>query len=429
MSAFHPLSSSNQARVPPWAVAGGLLLLAVGSLLLYGVWPALTGQAQENPSRDVVEAVSPARASVHAVIARRSAFPIRIQASGHLIPWYEARLSIEADGPVVERPVKEGDLVEKGDLLVRVDDRDEQIALQEARAAVLNALSTYAVEADRPERVTLSDTTELAAVRRSYQEAQQQFANGTASREVLQRAQRRYEAARVNAGLEREAVHAARTGVLAAEQAVARARLRLEQTRVRAPFDGRVANLSVEVGQQVSPGEEVGTLLHDQKLKVTADVLETDVVHLQEEASAVVHVPALGGPADAAALFEGKVWAINPQINDETGAARVTVALANPDRQLMAGLHATLHLETRHLQDRLVVPDDAVLVRQGRDLVFVVENGRAQWRYVDVGARSGNFVEITQGVQVGDTVAVRGHHALAHDAPVVVQESRIVAPR
>jgi HlyD family secretion protein len=67
-----------------------------------------------------------------------------------------------------------------------------------------------------------------------------------------------------------------------------------------------------------------------------------------------------------------------------------------------------------------VVPEDAVLVRQGRDLVFVVEGGRAQWQYVDLGARSGNYVEITEGAQPGDTIAVDGHFALAHDAPVSI---------
>jgi len=61
-----------------------------------------------------------------------------------------------------------------------------------------------------------------------------------------------------------------------------------------------------------------------------------------------------------------------------------------------------------------------VLVRQGRDLVFRIENGRAQWTYVTLGQRSGDAVEITEGLQPGDTLAVAGHYALAHEAPVNV---------
>ena len=75
-----------------------------------------------------------------------------------------------------------------------------------------------------------------------------------------------------------------------------------------------------------------------------------------------------------------------------------------------------------------MVPADAVLVRQGRDLVFRIADGRAEWVYVEVGARSGNYVEVTEGLQPGDRVAVAGHFALAHDAPVEVAAVREVAP-
>jgi len=87
-------------------------------------------------------------------------------------------------------------------------------------------------------------------------------------------------------------------------------------------------------------------------------------------------------------------------------------------------MFAYVALETRTLPDRLVVPAEAVLVRQGRDLVFVIRNGRAQWTYVTTGPRSGDHVVLLDGVAPGDTVAVGGHHALAHDAPVEVTAVR-----
>jgi HlyD family secretion protein len=145
-------------------------------------------------------------------------------------------------------------------------------------------------------------------------------------------------------------------------------------------------------------------------------------VDVQEGATARVHVPALGQPDDSTAVIAGTVWAINPQVSPESGTGRVTVSVPNPNRRLVSGLFANVQLETERLQNRLVVPDEAVLVRQGRDLVFVVEDGTAQWSYVDIGARSGDYVEITKGAQPGDTVAVDGHFALAHDAPVEVDE-------
>jgi HlyD family secretion protein len=177
-------------------------------------------------------------------------------------------------------------------------------------------------------------------------------------------------------------------------------------------------------------------------MKVTVDVLEEDLVRLQEGATARVHVPALEGNGSAPmsdaesealpaspneATFEGRVHAINPQVDVQRGTGRVTVAIPNPDGRLVAGLYATVRLETARLDGRLVVPADAVLVRQGRDLVFVVEAGRAQWTYVDLGARSGEVVEITSGLSPSDTVAVDGHFALAHDAPVEIAAVRELA--
>lgn len=222
----------------------------------------------------------------------------------------------------------------------------------------------------------------------------------------------------------RKATQAAVSGLTAARQAVERARLNLEHTRITAPFAGRVADLQLDEGQYVSRGSEICMLLRDVRMKVEVDVLESDLVDVREGATARVHVPALGSPDSSSAVFEGAVWAVNPQVRPESGAGRVTVSVPNPNRQLVSGLFANVELETERLSNRLVVPDEAVLVRQGRDLVFIVEGGRAQWTYVDVGARSGDHVEITKGVAPGDTVATGGHFALAHDAPVEVEEVR-----
>jgi len=374
-----------------WHVAGLLLFVAVVGLGLYGLWPVLTGQAEDEAAKQDVEAPS-SKAAVDAVVAERVDFPLRTQASGHLVPWQRSRIHAEAGGPVVERAVEEGDRVDEGDLLVRLKNEEEQIALEEARAEFLEARAEYEAKYEGSEPV-------LAAF------------DSTGGSSVIDRS-------------DRQATQAAVSGLTAAQQAVERARLNLERTRVTAPFAGRVANVEVEEGQYVSSGAEVATLLQDRRMKVEVDVLESDVVHVRKGASVRVHVPSLGPEEDSTAGVDGHVWAVNPVVERESGTGRVTVSIPNPDGRLVSGLYAEARIETQRLQGRLVVPEEAVLVRQGRDLVFVVEGGRAQWQYVNVGARSGDYVEITDGVTLGDTVAVDGHFALAHDAPVRVDEVR-----
>jgi HlyD family secretion protein len=331
---------------------------------------------------------------VDVTVAKRTDFPLRTRATGHLVPWQRAQLKAEASGPLMERVVQEGARVEKGALIARLRNREERIALEEARAKLLTAQakfqSQYVTNSD-----TLADSEWLAST-------------DTTGSNALRSTRR--------------ATQAAVSGLTAARQAVERAKLNLERTRITAPFAGRVADLQLDEGQYVSRGSEICTLLRDARMKVHVDVLESDLVDVREGATARVHVPALGPPDDDSAVFEGTVWTINPQVSPESGTGRVAVAVPNPNRRLVSGLFTNVKLETERLQDRLVVPDEAVLVRQGRDLVFIVEDGRAQWSYVNVGARSGDYVEITKGMAPGDTVAVDGHFALAHDAPVEVDE-------
>jgi HlyD family secretion protein len=372
-------------------VAGVLLVLAVFGLGLYGLWPVITGEAGDDAAQEDVEAPS-SEAEVDVIVAQRVDFPLRTQASGHLTPWREALLRAEASGTVVERTVDEGNRVAEGGLLARVENREERIALEEAQAKLLKARAEFQAK---------------------YAGSSAASEDGTSKN-----------SSSPSGSEDRRATQAAVSGLTDARQAVERAELNLGRTRVTAPFAGRVANLEVEEGQYLSQGTEVATLLQDHRMKVEVDVLESDLVHVEEGATASVHVPALGAQDDSTAWVSGTVWAVNPQVERESGTGRVTVSIPNPEGRLVSGLYANVRLETERLQDRLVVPDEAVLVRQGRDLVFVIEDGHAQWSYVELGARSGDRVEITDGVAPGDTIAVDGHFALAHDAPVRVGEVR-----
>ena len=231
--------------------------------------------------------------------------------------------------------------------------------------------------------------------------------------EPLDEAARREEIARLLSGASQGEVRAASSGLAQAEQRVERSRLALERTRIAAPFSGRVADLEVEVGQQIGPGETLFTLLQDDRLKVDVDVLEADIVRQRPGAPARVTIPSADG-----LVLEGSVYAINPRVDSTTGTGKVTVAIDNPRGLLLSGLFANVELETRRLPGRLIVPAEALLARQGRDLVFRIEKGRALWTYVTVGERSGEQVEITEGLSQGDLIAAGQHFALAHEAPV-----------
>ena len=408
------MNEGSNRGLRAWHVAGMVLPLMVGGLLLYAFWPELTGQDVEDP-RDMVVEVSDARANIEVMVVRPTDFPLRAEATGHLAPWRRTEISAEASGIVLERPIEEGQHVEKDDLLIRLDDRDEQIELEEADAAVLKARAEYAVNLSMGASLARQDTTELAAARLEFAKAQDAYDQGLLTRLEVREYRRRFEAQQILVGQQRMAVQAVQSGLAQAEQLLARARLALTRTRIVAPFSGRVADLKVETGQSVSAGQTLLLLLEDDRMKVDVDVLEADVIRLAGGATVQVHVPNFND-----AILAGTIYSINPSIEPATGMGRVTVSLPNPRGRLLSGLFANVALETGRLSDRLVVPANSLLVRQGRDLVFTVQHGRAYWTYVTTGARSGDDVEVVNGLSPGDTVAVAGQFALSHDAPVAI---------
>ncbi|MEM6645849.1 MAG: efflux RND transporter periplasmic adaptor subunit [Bacteroidota bacterium] len=301
-----------------------------------------------------------------------------------------------------------------GALLVQIDAREAVIDYEEAQAELLKAQTDYAIRLS-DSREGAVDTTKVAAARVHWDTVRRGVEAGTYTAAEADEARRAFESAVIRSGGRRSEVQAVTIGLAQAEQRVARAALELDRTAVRAPFAGRIADVEVEQGQRIGIGETLFRLLDDHRMRVEVDVLEADLVRIKRGAKASVRIPALDDR-----IIEGEVYAINPQVDVEAGTGRVTVVVPNPGRTLVAGLFCYVSLEVGQLEDRIVVPKEAILVRQGRDLVFKVEDGRAQWVYVTAGVRAGDWVEVTEGVAPGDSIAVDGHFALAHDAPVRV---------
>ena len=391
------------------------LLVALGGLLAYLYWPSRGETAGEN-ARSLPEARSGTSLSpVEAVTVTLQDFVLRAEATGYLTPWRSTDIGSQANGLVAERLVEEGAFVRVGALLLQLDDRQQRIELARAEADLLKIRAEYLVRMKNIADAELSDTVDLAQAETMLREAEKSHERGVISETDLHEAQQRFEAAEVLSGSMRGTVSAAVHGLSQAQQRVEQARLALDRTRVRAPFSGRVADIEVEVGQHIGAGQTVLRVLDDARMKVEADVLEADLVRLTAGASVQARIPAFDN-----AIFEGAIYTINPSINPETGTGRVTITLPNPGRKLVTGLFAYVELESDRLPERLTVPTNAVLVRQGRDLIFRIEGGIAKWIYVTTGPASGNYVEIVEGLQPGDVVAVAGHYTLAHDTPVEI---------
>lgn len=373
------------------------LLLVVG-LLAGGIWLRLRPEAEtDGPGAAAAEAAELPDVSanrefatnvaqpVTGALVRRDTLWITVTAAGQAEAIREAVIRARVEGVVEAVEAAENDVVAEGDLLLRVD--STEYALEAARA--------------RAERVS----------------AEAEFLQTTLFDEEIEDPELR---------TRRERLARSRSGLDQAEVVLQQALLDLENTTVRAPFAGRVADRRVDAGQFVSVGDELLTVVDLDPIKVEVQVLEAEVAYLAEGRSASVVFAAFGGET-----FRGRIVSINPRVDPETRTARVTLHLPNPDHRIKPGMYARVSLDAQSFPDRVLVPRSALLERDRRPMLFVYEGdereGHAEWRYVCPGLESDSIVEVVSPcdegeVQPGEIVLVDGHHYLVHDALVRLVE-------
>lgn len=213
----------------------------------------------------------------------------------------------------------------------------------------------------------------------------------------------------------------ARSGLAGARVRLEKAKLDRDRAVITAPFAGVIDRVNVAAGERLSAGAEVATVVNINDLRIEASVLEHDLPLIKVGGQAVITAAAAPGRE-----IIGRVAAVLPMIDSTTRAGRALVRFRS-DGVLRPGMYADVRLESTRLTDRIIVPAPAVLERDGRPLVFVVKEGRAQWVYINPGRSNGIDTEVLPDsstgqipVAPGDTVLVEGHLTLTHDAPVRV---------
>ncbi len=366
--------------------------------------------------RPVQEASLPVKVDV----ARIGDLIITLKSPGEAMTNMNIIIKAEATGMIKNLNVEESKHVRRGDLLVELDDEEPRLALERQEAERLRVLSEYLVEKRFADQGELNPTVDAEKVQKAldeYEIARTNFRAGQISREEYEKATREYEMALIELGEMKEEILAATKNLTQSEIRVKEAQLTLEKTKIRAPFSGIVFDIQVSPQEHVTAGTELFTLVNINRIHVQARVLESEIGKMEVGREADLKFSAYPGK-----VFKGHVKAISPVINPEDRTCKVTIEVANPEEEIKPGMHTDVEIAAEIYKDRLLVPQEAILVRMGgRKLIFVVEEGLAKWRYVDVGLENEEFVEILDGVKAGEVVCVDGHLTLAHDARVRIE--------
>ena len=301
-------------------------------------------------------------------------------ASGYVVAQRKAAVASKGTGRLVYLGVAEGDRVRAGQVIARIEDADVKAQLAQAQA-----------------NVQLSRA-ELHDAGRSLERERFLSDSGASSQASVDAAEARYQ--RVKAS------------IATAEAAVEVAQVALENTVIRAPFDGTVLTKNADVGEVVAPlaasafsKSAVVTIADLRSLQVEADVAESNLEAVSPGQPCEIVLDAYPD-----VRYPGVVEKIVPTADRAKATVQVKVAFRSYDARVLPEMSAKVHFLPRpsrvavDTQSVLVVPGTAVSERNGRSVVFVVEGGRAVEVPVVVGRQVGSSVAIREGVRPGTQV-------------------------
>ncbi len=347
---------------------------------------------------------------IEVAIATKQKLIQHVRATGYTKALREVSIISKQPGQITELPIRENTLVKQGQLLFALNSDEQSYALIDAKNLYMSTLTQYALELgfNPSESVDILEKVE-ERFRASMTEELKTFDSQTKNRKTNSRL------SNTSTRHNRSWFIAGRVGLINAWTAVERARLSLEQTRLYAPFDGHVVDLNFSSGDWIRNDEEVLRLIDLDHVVVNSRVLESEIRHINVRAPAQVIFVAYPDT-----VYTGTVNMIRSMVDPETGTCEVSILIDNPRFRLKPGMFANARIGALVYSNRLVVKTEAILNRDERDVVFVVENGLAKWRYIMSGKKNEFYTEILDGVQEGDSVIVSGHYNLAHDTPVAV---------
>lgn len=356
--------------------------------------------------------------NVTASPAERVELVVPVIAEGAVRARHSAEIKFELAGRITRVTVEEGQRVRRGQRLATLDDREYQVALEEARNNRLQALGQIAVE----ERDLGEAGAARVALDEQIAELEAMERRGEITKDERRAREMELGVNAVKDGAYRRELLEVRSGLATARAAEARAELNLERTVLRAPFDGVVRGLELSAGERVQTGETLLMVIDDVEVEAEVGVLEADLKGLEVGRPVLVNIPALDETVPA------RVDVISPEIDPESRTCSVLVRLRSDDGKIKPGMFVRASIAGSIHPDKIVVPASAILTRDGRPLVFRIEDDRAKWVYVELGLRNDHAVEIARVVQggaieAGTLVVTDNHLTLTHDAKVKVSKT------
>ncbi|HXU25896.1 MAG TPA: efflux RND transporter periplasmic adaptor subunit [Bacteroidia bacterium] len=306
--------------------------------------------------------------TIKAVVVKAGNVENKLILSGTVLANEEAILKPEVSGKIISLQIKEGAEVEKGQLLVKINDADLQA----------------------------------------------QLAKQVAMQKINEEKEQDLKALLDIKGVSKEEYDLALSTVQQTKADVDLIRAQIAKTEIRAPFNGVIGLKNVSEGNNVSPSDIIASVQQLNPIKIDFSVPEkyTAVVHLND--TVLITIQGTGH------TYVGKVYAIDPKIDAATRSLKIRAVCENSKREIFPGSYAQVTLVLKS-DKSVIMPTMAVIPDLHGQKTYVVRNGKAVSVLIETGVRNDSSVEVLKGLKEGDTVATEGIMSLKPNVQVKIQ--------
>jgi RND family efflux transporter MFP subunit len=360
-----------------------------------------------------VKSTSPQRISIQRVV----------DLSGSLISPDQVRVSSEVDGIIASVEADLGQEVRVGEILVQLDTRELQLAVERAESALRQTEAQLGIDNARPNVIPPEE--EVAAVRTALanredarvklKQTQELASKGLSPRSDLDTNETRLKVAEASVQSALESVRSLKASLQDRRASYELAKKKVADASVRAPVAGAIAERLVQKGEYIRANTPVFTIVQLNPLKLQTAVQEKYANIIRRNLAVQFRVEPY--PDD---LFVGRVSNISPSINQATRTFPVEILVANPGGRLKPGFFAQGAILTQRDENVLAVPLEAVSTLAGVSSVFVIEEATVRQQNVTLGVQEGNFVEILDGLKGQEVLAASNLNEIATGMKVVV---------
>lgn len=396
-------------------ICGLILVLSMMLVLMAG---CSDGNVEAKPNE---EEIQPTYIPVEVGEVTSKTLANKTSVNGKVLADKEIMILPTIPGKVKSVAVEDGDWVSKGDILFTLDDKNIRNQVNQARVGYEMAKANYNMTQDQISTAKdLFEQTEaltenlLENARENLENTEILYEAGAVSESQLDQARLAFEQQEIQLqsqldqaemGSSDQIVEVAKSQLEQAQLAYNQAEDALNDAMVTSPTDGVVTGVSIQAGGMASNAQPAMSVVGMNRVYVNINVVEGLINQISKGQEVVVTIPAITSEPIYAVIDS-----VVPVPDMRTQLYPIKIYLDNDDGSVKPGMFANVEIALDAREDVLSVPSDAILVKDGVNLVYIVEDGKAVERQVELGLDTGRETEIVSGLKENETVIIKGQN-------------------